>query len=101
MTLPLFSVGHVVDVLAAIVPVLHRPRFPMSPKLFEIEVVDNDSFYIGIAFGCHRVTRKLRISRREDSRLSVVDISIFYKRIRVFRTRLAVSLSNAGDVVAG
>ncbi len=71
-----FVVDYAIDISAAIVPVLDRSGFAVTPELFEVEVVNDQSFDVGIAFSRDGVTGKFDIGRREDSRLRIMDIGI-------------------------
>ncbi len=51
----------------------------MSTQLLKVKVVNDDGFYIGIAFGRHRVASEFDIGWREDTGLGIVDVGVFHK----------------------
>ena len=52
----------------------------MATELFKIEVVDDDRFDVGIAFGGNGVAGEFDVGRREDARLGVVDVGVLDER---------------------
>ncbi len=52
----------------------------MPTKLFKIKIVNDDGFHIRIAFGSDCIPGKLDVGRRENTGLSVMNVSILNER---------------------
>ena len=70
-------VNNVVQVLATVIPILHRSGIAVTSQLFEVQIVNDHGFDIRIALGGYGVTRKFEIGWRKNPGLGVVDVSIF------------------------
>lgn len=74
-------VDDLVDVAAAVVPVLHAATaVPVDPQHLHVDVVNDERFDIGGALGGDGIAGEFRIGRGEDGRLCVVNVGVLNKR---------------------